>query len=811
MKYKYAIILVTYNQLHYTTQCVEALIPTLPEGTQLIVVDNGSEDGTVAWLKDRLSKFEGLDHGIIELKDNAGWCTAINTGLKVSDADYMVLLNNDVLPHGDWIERLASTFERYPNETGDHFAKVGLAGPVSNNVGGPQHIKMDGAYTPNLIPEYYSYCLNNHVGLLDDSGFLSGFCLMISRECYKAVIQGQKEWFKVNEFADLQFNLGGFEDNDTVLIAQEKGFRAIINAEVFMYHFGSVTVRKYCPELYAGLPSEEKFCDKWQPFKEARLNLIAGIRTKNGASKNLKEALDGAAQFCNRIVVLSDGSTDDTVKMCEDHQAVIEVRHYDRPFDERRDRNELWLMARDHGADWYITIDDDEVFCMSRERAEKLMTCQNPHAKAFSFKWFTMWSENHYRDDDTFGEMAGFRMCRMDIGRGIHLGNEIGLHCGNIPQWHEKNCAISDVRVKHLGFDTAVKRQAKFDFYQEIDTDKKKELIGHDDYSHIKDENVMVRQWHEKDGITLNVIMRNEEATIHRVLQFWQSFADEIVVVDTGSTDRSVEIARKFTDKVFTYRFDQGFDLAAARNLAKEKSTMPWIIAIDCDEELHPSDLWAIRRLMNNDGVDGYYFQFKNAHSDGRETFTEGIRMFRNLLHIRWSRPVHETLENSFDGKKNRLKVAAGFIIAHYGFMKPPEVLQAKLDLYEKVTTKFMKKNPDDPQPVYNIAMYHYNYGDFEECKKWLKRCTRLAGPGRFYQAYCQLAEVCQLEALSNLMKAQLILPRDHPWREKVDEQINHLRAITPPPIVIGTRALEIAEKKRLEADRILKEEGRGQ
>jgi tetratricopeptide (TPR) repeat protein len=114
--------------------------------------------------------------------------------------------------------------------------------------------------------------------------------------------------------------------------------------------------------------------------------------------------------------------------------------------------------------------------------------------------------------------------------------------------------------------------------------------------------------------------------------------------------------------------------------------------------------------------------------------------------------------------------------VIHSGFLKPPEVIQEKLDLYDAVTEKYSKKHPDDPQPIYNMAMSLYNYGEFDKCKKYLKRAIRLAGPNRFYQAHCQLATLCQLEALASLLKANLILPEGHPWKARVVEQINQLQ-----------------------------------
>src|SRR5689334_7148172 len=92
----------------------------------------------------------------------------------------------------------------------------------------------------------------------------------------------------------------------------------------------------------------------------------------------------------------------------------------------------------------------------------------------------------------------------------------------------------------------------------------------------------------EGGGITMRVsvvmIVRNEEAVLARCLESVRE-ADEIIICDTGSTDRTIEIARQFTDQVFTdYQWEDHF--ANARNHARLKATGDWILSIDADEYL---------------------------------------------------------------------------------------------------------------------------------------------------------------------------------------------------------------------------------
>ena len=84
--------------------------------------------------------------------------------------------------------------------------------------------------------------------------------------------------------------------------------------------------------------------------------------------------------------------------------------------------------------------------------------------------------------------------------------------------------------------------------------------------------------------LSLNMIVKNEETNLARALQSVKNVVDEIVIVDTGSTDKTKAIAKSFNAKVFNFEWTNNF--SAARNYALEKSDGDWIIYLDADEEL---------------------------------------------------------------------------------------------------------------------------------------------------------------------------------------------------------------------------------
>jgi glycosyltransferase involved in cell wall biosynthesis len=161
--------------------------------------------------------------------------------------------------------------------------------------------------------------------------------------------------------------------------------------------------------------------------------------------------------------------------------------------------------------------------------------------------------------------------------------------------------------------------------------------------------------------LSVAIITKNEEENLARTLASVQ-FADEIIVLDSASTDRTVEIARSFNAKVFDEEW-KGF--AGSKNSAIEKCTGTWILSLDADEELSPELQAQIRRLLpTNPPTDAYYLKRRNLFL-GRWIKHGGfypdpkLRLFRRTAanfttSPRFeNRPVHETM--AFDGEASTL------------------------------------------------------------------------------------------------------------------------------------------------------------
>ena len=210
-----SIVIVTHNQLEYTRKCLDSVRHLTDEPYELIVVDNGSTDGTVEYLR----ALGGLR--LIANEANRGFPAAANQGIAAAAGDQVLLLNNDVVVTTGWLGRLLRALYSDP--------AIGLVGPCSNCVSGPQQVETRYEGLADLDGFAWDWGKAN-AGVLVEVNRLVGFCLLIRRAVIEAI-----------GLLDEQFGVGCFEDDDYTLRANRAGYRAVIAADAFVHHFGGRT------------------------------------------------------------------------------------------------------------------------------------------------------------------------------------------------------------------------------------------------------------------------------------------------------------------------------------------------------------------------------------------------------------------------------------------------------------------------------------------------------------------------------------------------------------------------------------------
>lgn len=147
--------------------------------------------------------------------------------------------------------------------------------------------------------------------------------------------------------------------------------------------------------------------------------------------------------------------------------------------------------------------------------------------------------------------------------------------------------------------------------------------------------------------VSLCMIVKNEEKILERCLSSVQGVVDEIIIVDTGSTDLTTEIARKYTDNI--YDFEWIDDFSSARNFAFEKAIKDYILWMDADDIMLPEDtakFIALKETLDS-SVDAVMMKYNTGFDfQGNVTFSYfRERLVKRSCQFRWYDPVHEYLE----------------------------------------------------------------------------------------------------------------------------------------------------------------------
>jgi len=162
------------------------------------------------------------------------------------------------------------------------------------------------------------------------------------------------------------------------------------------------------------------------------------------------------------------------------------------------------------------------------------------------------------------------------------------------------------------------------------------------------------------------MIVKNEEANLRECLESVAEIVDEIVLVDTGSTDATLKIAEEFNATI--YHFNWINDFSAARNYALSKSTGDWILYLDADERLDSRSKQELSHLLSNQNLVGVNCLINNVDEiTGTPKFMKYIRLFRNSQNIRFSGKAHEQIEMSL-AQNNYSIIESKIEIIHLGY-----------------------------------------------------------------------------------------------------------------------------------------------
>lgn len=247
--------------------------------------------------------------------------------------------------------------------------------------------------------------------------------------------------------------------------------------------------------------------------------------------------------------------------------------------------------------------------------------------------------------------------------------------------------------------------------------------------------------------IALSMIVKNAEATLSRCLGSVRGVVNDIVIADTGSTDRTREIARQHGARVFQIPWEKHF--AKARNLSLAEVCSDWVLILDADEALDPATKGFLPPLLAHPTMMGYMVQIRNyllelnchlwdqrakpntsapvfAQQYPAYVQHENVRLFRRHPDVYFVGRVHETVGCRL--LEQGMKIGpANFLIHHMGFIADDQALARKWEFYRELGREKLRDRPDDANAYFELGIEEFDhFHNYSEAVKLFTRACEL-------------------------------------------------------------------------------------
>ncbi|MBN1227720.1 MAG: glycosyltransferase [Deltaproteobacteria bacterium] len=779
-----SVIILTFNQIKYTKECVESIRKYTPEPHEIIFIDNGSTDGTANWLKGLIKK--NTNYKLIENRKNLGFAKGCNQGITASTGEYILLLNNDVVVTEGWLSGMLECL----TSTSD----TGIVGPMTNNISGPQKVADANHTSMHHLSEYARTFKEIHRYRRIPFRRIVGFCMLFRRELVERI-----------GFLDESFGSGNFEDDDFSLRAALKGYKNFIAGDVFIHHYGNVSFIGNKINYNSSIGKNKKiFDEKWRNID------ASSPQGKNLAVLNKLESAEKfyqQQQIDQAIITLIDG-----IKYSPDNKAIYyrlaEMLIDSKRFSDAMDALKSMPKEGKKEAKWHALAgygkQGMELYAEAGEHADKALSLHTGCALAYNLKGILAYkkrdensAEDYFRKAIKCDPSYGGPHTNLGLLKWAQGTNEDALNL--LEKGFILSPTIEDIvslyhsAIKSVGeFERAEQRfrgaKASYPLNKRVtfllidillQQGKNEIAMQEIEQAMISfgiDDGMMAAALEIRNRIgsrdidkskksgTLSVcmIVKNEENHIARCLTSALPVADEMIVVDTGSTDRTKDIAAAFGAKVFEFPWTG--DFSEARNFSLSKASGDWIFVLDADEVISSRDYDPLKGIIlkKNPQPAAYDIFTRNyvgtisalgwvpnkAEYPHEETGTGWfpsvkIRLFPNDDRIRFKGQVHELVESSITTAGIKIK-PCNIIIHHYGKMNTTGKIISKGEAYYLLGRKKLKERPDDLKSLCELATQAQELKRFEEAIELWERAidlTREKSVASFFfnMGYCLL------------------------------------------------------------------------
>lgn len=223
--------------------------------------------------------------------------------------------------------------------------------------------------------------------------------------------------------------------------------------------------------------------------------------------------------------------------------------------------------------------------------------------------------------------------------------------------------------------------------------------------------------------VTLCMIVKDEEAHLARCLNSVKGHVDEMVIVDTGSTDKTIEIAKSFGAKVYHHPWENSF--SKARNQAMSYVTTEWMLQLDADEEIDAEDAPKIRdtiKSVHDSTANLCYLVLTNKSLKGDDTLSmvNSGKIIRNGVGAHYQNKVHNKLVIDGDSRLTGLR------IYHYGYHLDKETQKKKADRTTKMLLEQLEEDKNDPDTYHYLGVQSIREGKWDDTILYSQKAIEL-------------------------------------------------------------------------------------
>lgn len=279
-------------------------------------------------------------------------------------------------------------------------------------------------------------------------------------------------------------------------------------------------------------------------------------------------------------------------------------------------------------------------------------------------------------------------------------------------------------------------------------------------------------------GISLCMIVKNEEDWIVGAVASVRSIVEEVIIVDTGSTDSTPSLAKALGARLLKCEWSDSF--ADARNISLAAAGEPWILVLDADERIAARDLSLIKDATNSGTADGYHLIQRNYVLNNQvfdwtpnaREYEEGaqyegyvdnplIRLFRNTPEIRFRGVVHEIIDpNRLASKQKFASISA--VLHHYGKVRDEARVAAKQRFYLDLGLKKVQEEPDNAKAFFDLGIQYQELGrHIEACACFDEAFEKTRNPVALLYRAVSEKHLRQYETAAILLKQAIELGLD--------------------------------------------------